>query len=157
VFRWRLPDALFSEGRLYHVVRHPWVEMGVNDTVQCDEGWEPAEELPGMGWVRRVRGVDGPLPGASAELLGVAGGSRVVVELRAHDGPAAGETRVRVAVAETGPERAVIGLTSEVAARDRWSRVEVPLARAAVRGEHLNVNVAVEPGREVAVRRIALS
>jgi hypothetical protein len=64
---------------------------------------------------------------------------------------------VRVAVAETGPERAVIGLTSEVAAHDRWSRVEVPLARAAVRGEHLNVNVAVEPGREVAVRRIALS
>ena len=157
VFRWRMPDALFAEGRLYHVVRHPWVEMGVNDTVQCDEGWEPAEELPGMGWVRRVRGVDGPLPGASAALLGVAGGSRVVVELRAHDGPGAGETRVRVAVAETGPARAVIGLTTETAPRDRWSRIEVPLARAAVRGEHLNVNVAVEPGREVVVRRIALS
>jgi SAM-dependent methyltransferase len=157
VFRWRLPEALFSEGRLYHVLRHPWVEMGVNDTIQCDEGWEQAEELPGMGWVRRIRGVDGPLPGASAALLGVAGGSRVVVELRAHDGPGAGETRVRVAVAETGPARAVIGLTSEVAPRDRWGRVEVPLARAAVRGEHLNVNVAVEPGREVAVRRIALA
>jgi SAM-dependent methyltransferase len=157
VFRWRLPEALFSEGRLYRVLRHPWVEMGVNDTIQCDEGWEPAEELPGMGWVRRVRGVYGPLPGASAALLGVAGGSRVVVELRAHDGSGTGETRVRIAVADTGPARAVIGLTSEVAPRDRWSRVEVPLARAAVPGEHLNVNVAVEPGREVAVRRIALA
>jgi SAM-dependent methyltransferase len=157
VFRWRMPDALFAEGRLYHVVRHPWVEMGVNDMVQCDEGWEPAEELPGMGWVRRVRGVDGPLPGASAALLGVAGGSRVVVELRAHDGPGAVDTRVRVAVAESGPAGAVIGLTSEVAPRDRWSRVEVPLARAALPGEHLTVNVAVEPGREVAVRRIVLS
>jgi SAM-dependent methyltransferase len=155
VFRWRFPDALFSEGRLYHVLRHPWVEMGVNDAIQCDEGWEPPEEVPGTGWVRRVRGVDGPLPGASAGLLGLPGASHVVVEVRAPDG--ASETPVRIAVAETGPARAVIGLTSAVAPSGRWGHVEVALARPAVAGEHLNVNVAVEPGREVAVRKIALA
>ena len=78
----------------------------------------------------------------------------MVVELRARS-PAA-VRRACVAVAETGPERAVIGLTSEVA-RATAGVGRGPAARAAVRGEHLNVNVAVEPGREVAVRRIALS
>src|SRR5262249_55463775 len=43
VFRWRLPDALFAEAHLYRVVRHPWVEVGVNDAIQCGGGWEPAE------------------------------------------------------------------------------------------------------------------
>jgi hypothetical protein len=129
----------------------------VNDTIQCDEGWQPAEELPGLGWVRRVRGTDGPLPGASAALLGVAGGSRVVVELRAADDPGAGESRVRVAVAESDPSRAVIGLAREVAPRDRWGRIEVPLARPSRAREHLHVNVAAEPGRVVAVRRITLA
>src|SRR5262249_54841196 len=58
VFRWRFPQILFTEPNLFRCVRHPWIEMGVNDTIQCGHGWELAEQLPDGGWVRRVRGAD---------------------------------------------------------------------------------------------------
>ena len=46
VFRWRFPQVLFTEPNVYRYVRHPWVEMGVNDTIQCEVGWDPLEQLP---------------------------------------------------------------------------------------------------------------
>jgi hypothetical protein len=87
----------------------------------------------------------------------VAGASRVVVQLRGEGGAPDGATRVRVAVARCDALDTSIGIVSWMARRDCWSDVDVQLVRATVDGEHLLVNVAVEPGEVVAVRRIALS
>jgi SAM-dependent methyltransferase len=157
VFRWHFPQILFTEPNLFRCVRHPWVEVGVNDTIQCEQGWEPAVQLPDGSWVRRVRGVDSPLPGGSATLRGVNGGSRVVVQLRGESRTGDSRTRLRVAVAASDAVDTAIGLVSWMAPHDRWSDVEVQLKRPTVDGEHLLVNVAVEPGEAVVVRRIELS
>jgi len=151
-FRWRFPEALFSEARLYHMVRHPWVEMGVNDAIQCGEGWEPAGDEAGA---RRVRGVDRPLPGGSASVRGRAGAARVRVRLRGEPGAGAGDASVRIAVSDA--THAVLGLDTRTVPRDRWTDVDVPLARAAVADEVLVVNVAVGIGDVAAVQRIALA
>ena len=94
-------------------------------------------------------------------LRGAAGMTRVVITLRATGSVTSDGTRVHIGVARRDAVSGVmdepIGLAAAVAA-DRWSDVEVPLARPAVDGEHLLVNVTVaEPGRAVAVRKIALS
>jgi SAM-dependent methyltransferase len=162
VFRWRFPQVLFTEPSVYRCARHPWVEMGVNDTIQCEVGWEPLEELPDGGWVRRVRGVDAPLPGGSAILRGEARRTRVTIALRAVDGSAGEQTRVRVAVARrdavSGAMDEPIGLVAAMVPSDRWTDLEIPLTRPAADGEHLLVNVTVaDIGRAVAVRRIALT
>jgi SAM-dependent methyltransferase len=157
VFRWRFPPALFTQPNVFRCVRYPWVEIGVNDEIQCDAGWEPAEQLPDGSWVRRVRGIDVPLPGGSAILRGAAGGSRVTVRLRGEGGAVDAGTRVRVGVAPRHAHDAPIGLVSWMAPADRWSDVEVPLTRPVVDGEELLVNVTVEQGRAAAVRCIALS
>jgi SAM-dependent methyltransferase len=162
VFRWRFPQVLFTEPNVYRCVRYPWVEMGVNDAIQCEVGWESLEQLADGTWARRVRGVDSPLPGGSAVLRGAAPGTRVVISLRATDGGAGEQTRVHVAVARrdarSGAMDGSIGFASATIPADRWSDLEVPLTRPAVDGEHLLVNVTVvETGRAVAVRKIALS
>jgi SAM-dependent methyltransferase len=157
VFRWRFPPALFTQPNVFRCVRYPWVEIGVNDEIQCDAGWEPAEQLPDGIWVRRVRGVDSPLPGGSATLRGVDGGSRVVVQLRGEGRADDSGTRVRVAVCPRQAYDAPIGLVWRMAPADRWSDIEVPLTRPVVDGEQLLVNINVDQGGAVAVRRIALS
>jgi SAM-dependent methyltransferase len=162
VFRWQFPQVLFTEPNVYRCARHPWIEIGVNDSIQCDLGWEPLEQLQDGTWVRRVRAADVPLPGGSATLRGIAGGSRVVVQMRGADGASGSPPRVRVAVAHRDPRtRAIgepIGLVGAAVPCDRWSDVEVPLSRPSTADEHLLVNVTVdEPGRAVVVCRIALT
>lgn len=161
VFRWRFPQVLFTEPNVYRCVRYPWVEMGVNDTIQCEVGWEALEQLPDGTWARCVLGVDSPLPGGSAMLRGAAGMTRVVITLRSTGSVTSDGTRVHIGVARRDAVSGVmdepIGLAAAVAA-DRWSDVEIPLSRPAVDGEHLLVNVTVaEPRRAVAVRKIALA
>ena len=154
VFRWRFPLVLFTQPNAYRCARYPWVEMGVNDSIQCDLGWDPPEQLQDGTWVRRVHGVDSPVPGGSVTLRGALGGQRVVVRLRTASDP----TRVRVAVAPRDAVDEPIGLLSTVVPGDGWSDIEVPLTRATVDGERLLVNVTVEePGRAVDVQRIALT
>src|SRR5262245_6441073 len=56
VFRWQFPSMLFTEAGC-RLIRYPWVEMGVNDTIQCNGGgWDSPEQLPDGSWVRRIRG-----------------------------------------------------------------------------------------------------
>ena len=157
IFRWQFPPALFEQSHWYVIVRHPWVEMGANDTIQCGPGWEPVQEVPGgTGWMRRIRWTDDPLPGGSALLRGVAGHRRVVVRLRGERGDAAGRACCRIAVAKRHEPDPLLGYAKVAVSNGDWTEVQVPLVRAAVDGEHLNVNLAVEPGHEVAVQRIAL-
>jgi hypothetical protein len=155
-FRWRFPGILFTAAAgMYRAVRHPWVEMGVNDAIQCDGEWQPLEQQPDGVWVRRVRGSGSVLPGGSAILRGVAGRARVVVTLRGVGADA--ETRVRIVVAARDAWDQPIGLVAPMVRHDGWSDVEVPLTRPAIDREHLVVNVSVDPGREVTVHRIALA
>lgn len=48
-FRWHFPPNLFDNIQFYVLVRHPWMEMGINDEIQCAAGWHAAE----------TRGVEG--------------------------------------------------------------------------------------------------
>ena len=154
VFRWRFPPILFTQPNVYRCARHPWVEMGVNDSIQCDLGWDPPEQIQDGTWVRRVHGVYSPLTGGSVTLRGVAGATRVVVRLRTVRDP----TRVQISVAPRDALDASIGLVSMVVPGDCWSDVEVPLTRTTVDGDRLLVNVTVQDlDRAVDVQRIALA
>src|SRR5262249_22632233 len=42
-FRWAFPASLFDHIELYVLVKYPWLEMGVNDSIQCAFGWSPLE------------------------------------------------------------------------------------------------------------------
>lgn len=156
LFRWRFPPALFGETRMYHLVRHPWVEMGVNDAIQCTEGWgAPVESIDGVP-ARRVRGRDAPLPGGSVSLRGIAGATRVTLALRAVGAAPPGGARVRLAASSAAPAGEVIGFADGVAVPARWTEVAVALSRPVRADEHLTVNVAPAVDHEVAVGRIAL-
>ena len=162
VFRWNFPPMLFTQPSIFRCVRHSWLEMGVNDSIQCDTGWEPPEQLDDGTWARRVRAADVAYPGGSATLRGTAGGTRVVVQMRGAEDASAGPTRVRVSVAHRDPvTRAVgepLGIEGAAVPSDRWSDVEVRLSRPATVDEHVLVNVTVEePGRAVLVRKITLT
>lgn len=157
VFRWRFSDLLFTDAMTYQVARHPWVEMGVNDTIQCEGAWGPAEEQPDGSWVRRVHGGSSLLAGGSAILRGVAGRSCIRIDLRAEVPAADGETRTRIGVVSRAVPGELIGAVFRSDPPDGWVTVDVPLARAATDGEHLVVNMAVGPDQSVAVRRIELT
>ena len=58
-FRWTFPPSLFDNIEYFTLVRYPWMEMGVNDSIQCAEGWHPLEDRGGGGQFRRTRGVLG--------------------------------------------------------------------------------------------------
>jgi SAM-dependent methyltransferase len=55
-FRWHFPTRLFDNIDFYILVRHPWTEMGINDTIQCGEGWFGLATQDGKT-VRSIRGV----------------------------------------------------------------------------------------------------
>src|SRR5262249_48603644 len=110
----------------------------------------------GAGWVRRVRWTDGQLPGASVLLRGAAGCTQILLHIRGERGDDDGHARCSVAVQERGTHGALIGLFWATVPVGGWTDLTVPLARAAVADEHLTVTVAVLPGHEVAVQRVAL-
>ncbi len=157
VFRWQFPELLFASAMPCQVVRYPWVEMGVNDTIQCEGGWGRPETLPDGGWFRRVHGGLSLLAGGSAILRGVAGRAQVSVQLRAETPAPDGETRVRIGVVSRSKPGELIGAVFRSEPPDGWVRVDVPLARAVDDGEHVVVNMAVGPDQSVAVRRIELT
>jgi SAM-dependent methyltransferase len=155
IFRWRFPEVLFEPLTWYELLRHEFVEMGVNDAVQAGPGWEPLETLAnGAGWVRRVRfRAEAPLPGATAHLRGAAGCAEIVLHMRGEHGDG-GRASCSVAVQERGAGGALIGLLWAAVPVGAWTNLTVPLTRPAVAGEPLAVTVAVQPGHEVAVQRV---
>jgi SAM-dependent methyltransferase len=42
-FRWHFPPLLFDNIQFYTLVKYPWVEMGINDSIQCAAGWYALE------------------------------------------------------------------------------------------------------------------
>jgi hypothetical protein len=157
VFRWQFPSMLFTEAQC-RLVRHPWVEMGVNDTIQCNGGgWDSPEQLPDGSWVRRIRG--GPFggEGASVVVRGVAGRSLVRLELQAETPAADGDTRLRIGVIPPGGTAELMACVFRSEPPGQWVTIDVPLNRPAADGEELIVNVLVGPDQSVRVRRIELA
>src|SRR3989304_553871 len=59
-FRWHFPPSLFDNIQFYVLVRYPWMEMGINDSIQCAAGWYPLENGgPPQGELRWVYGAEG--------------------------------------------------------------------------------------------------
>jgi SAM-dependent methyltransferase len=157
VFRWRFSELLFTDAMPYQFARHPWVEMGVNDSIQCEGAWGPAEELSDGSWIRRIHGGGSVLAGGSVILRGIAGRSQVRVDLRAEVPATDGETRMRIGVVSRAAPGELIGAVFRSDPPDGWVAVDIPLVRTVRDGEHLIVNLAVGPDQAVAVRRIALT
>src|SRR5204862_7077023 len=109
IFRWNFPVRLYDHMALYRLIRHPWIEMGVNDSIQCADAWLPPERCAETGeTVRRVDGDDlrsrGLLPFAIAFLRGRADARRLTIRLQARGRPEAsqveGGVRLRSAARE---------------------------------------------------------
>src|SRR5207344_1780470 len=56
-FRWHFPATLFDNIESYALVRYPWMEMALNDSIQCVDGWHPLEKWAEGGGMRWTRGI----------------------------------------------------------------------------------------------------
>jgi SAM-dependent methyltransferase len=156
VFRWRFPEMLFAASEYFRCVRHSWMKVGVNDTIQCEGGWEAPEQLPTGEWVRRLRGLEMLLPGGSTHLRADDGASRLHVRLRGEIGDEAGETGIRIAVAPRNAADSLLAQVHRTVPGGVWTDVEVALSRPLAAGEVLIANIAVTIGQAVLVQRMAL-
>jgi SAM-dependent methyltransferase len=158
VFRWRFPSSLYEHMEMYQLVRHPFLEMGVNDTIQCGPGWLGLEEAAGgEGPVRRINGDyvhANWMDGATGFLRAGGAACGLVVRLRGegNGGRVSGLVRVR----PRHGEEVLARHPFEVDA-GRWVDLSVPLARSTSAGEELEVEIDLAETLEVAVRRIGLA
>lgn len=53
-FRWAFPPDLFDNIQFYTLVRYPWMEMGINDTIQTAAGWGALETAPDGRSIRSI-------------------------------------------------------------------------------------------------------
>jgi SAM-dependent methyltransferase len=158
-FRWYFPPRLFDHMTLYHLYRDPFVEMGINDAIQCAGGWLPLEDgTEAGGPVRRVNGEAlnaSWLEYATALLRGRAGATRMALRVKGL-GPGPG-TDVPIQLTLRGaatPDR-VLADRRVVLPHGAWTETAVRVA-APAEGEQLELRVGVPRGCDLAVRRIAL-
>jgi len=155
-FHWRFPPALFGHLETYCLVRHPFMEVGVNDAIQCGAGWRSGVETTDRGAARRLHTEWLEQVGPSiAYLRGMRDGARVLVRLRAG---AAGSDRMvagTVTVTVKGGGGAPLAERCFELRSGEWQDVAVRLARPTAEREELEVRLAV--GRaDVVVQRIWL-
>jgi hypothetical protein len=138
-FRWSFPSALYDQTDLYVVVREPWVEMGVNDSIQCAAGWgalDPGRD--GQGARRWTRGAAQVLlkcpPGATAV--------RLECFAPAADGADALVVRVIVRHRWRWPVDPMNVYADEVVrvTRGAWCTLTVPV-RSPRQGDEVEVNI----------------
>jgi SAM-dependent methyltransferase len=138
-FRWHFPPNLFDHIDLYRLVREPYVEMGVNDEIQCDSGWSPLESWgPEGAGVRRVHGT------AKAWLKAPDGAASVAVEMTATAGRTPGTISAHVTVRGRGGQ--VYADAVRQVARGGWQTIEVPLDARPLAGDEIEVSIDVDAG-----------
>lgn len=137
-FRWHFPTRLFDNIDFYILVRHPWMEMGVNDTIQCGEGWFGTETLDGKT-VRRIRGV------AQGFLKSQSGNLTFHVELFAPSGSAPLRAQVIVWDRWLGrPKIENVYVDSTVPLeRGRWQTVDLPLGVHPLADDEIEIRIAI--------------
>lgn len=157
MFRWRFPASLFDQMELFHLARHPYVQMGSNDTIQCVHGWHAAAEDWGErgGWVRRVQGKANAFLRAPERAGAV--GVEVFVPAREESVPVAARLIARDRWVGTNPEFEGTFLDVPIELEPgSWQTVERSLQprRLPAPGSDVEVLVELPPG--TAVRRIWL-
>ena len=166
-FRWNFPTSLFAHIGLYVLVRHPWLEMGINDSIQCAFGWHALETDPGDH--RERRWIDG-----AGQVLLRAPERTSKVGLECFAGAAAGAEPLTVRVLVRHRRRwyqdpaSIYAEAVVQVARGAWRTLIVDIPRQPPAGEEIEVNIApdadalsapalaVLPARErgLAVRRV---
>jgi SAM-dependent methyltransferase len=142
-FRWQFPASLFDNIQFYVLVRHPWVEMGINDVIQCAAGWYPVEKSTGRaGEMRWTHGVGQAFLKTPAhpsrlrlEVLVTQGESRPsTIHARAHDRW----------LGKVDPNHVYVDASAPLAPGG-WQSVELPLRRFPNLGDELEVLISTEP------------
>jgi SAM-dependent methyltransferase len=140
-FRWHFPPFLFDNIQFYVLVRHPWVEMGINHEIQTAAGWYPCEPRgAGGGEMRWTHGV------GQAFLKTPPRPTKLVAEVYVReDGPETLHVRAHDRwLGKVDPNHVYVddGAALE---RGRWRRVEFPLRRLPNPGDELEVMFCHEP------------
>jgi SAM-dependent methyltransferase len=152
-FRWHFPPGLFDNIQFYTLVKYPWMEMGLNDSIQCAAGWYPLER-GGAGEERRwIQGEEG-----QGFLKTPPGVATFVAEVFASAAPAAGPLRVRCVVwdrwlGRVRTENVYVDAESSVE-RGRWVKIQLPLGqRRPNPGDEVEVKIQpdLEAGRSPAL------
>jgi SAM-dependent methyltransferase len=166
-FRWHFPSGLFDNTQFYVLVRYPWMEMGINDAIQCAAGWYPPERRTAdEGWMRWVSGDEG-----QAFLKTPADVSKFGLEVFA---PAASDSPVSVRaivwdrwLGRVNRENVYVEQAVPLQ-RGQWQRFELPLQRFPRAGDEVEVKIslissdapvdapgiACERGRGLAVHKV---
>jgi hypothetical protein len=137
-FRWHFPTRLFDNIDFYILVRHPWMEMGINDTIQCGEGWFGTETHEGKS-VRRIRGV------AQGFLKSQPGNLAFHLELHAPAGTTPLNLQVIVWDRWLGrPKAENVYVDATVALEPgRWQTIDLPLGRHPRPDDEIEIRLAI--------------
>jgi len=156
-FRWTFPPNLFDNIQFYTYVRYPWMEMGINDSIQCAAGWYPLERGADGHELRWIAGAEGQGFLKTPPKLASFG-----AEVLAPAAPAATSARVRVVVWDRWLGRVNadnVYVDSEVTIeRGGWRQIELPVVgRGPLPGDEVEVKIQPESPSErergLAVRR----
>jgi SAM-dependent methyltransferase len=143
-FRWYFPPNLFDNTQFYVLVRYPWMEMGINDAIQCAAGWHAPERRDAAeGWMRWVSGEEGQAflkTPAEVSKFGlnvyapVAPDSPLSVRAIVWDRWLGRVNRENVYVEQAVPLE-----------RGRWQHFEFPLQRFPRAGDEVEVKISLIP------------
>lgn len=163
-FRWHFPTGLFDNLQFFVLVRHPWMEAGYNDSIQCGAGWFPAAEPP-EDHQRWIQGDEG-----QAFLRTPPGATTFGLEAFAAPLAGGGELELRAVVADrwlgAGAPDHVYADAPVRLRRGAWQRIELPLRRAPKPADEVTVRLRLDPAaapgppesaRRVAVRKLWLT
>jgi len=149
-FRWNFPPDLFDNMQFFTLVRHPWMEMGINDTIQTADGWHDLEhgaDGRALRWTRGERG--------QAFLKTPRGATHVGLEVYAAPGADAPPATVRLVLwdrwlGRVRAENVYVDSARQIE-RGRWSTLVFPIGP-----HHPNagdeVEVMIHPGEPAAER-----
>ena len=156
-FRWHFPPNLFDNIQFYTYVRYPWMEMGINDSIQCAAGWYPLERNADGVELRWIAGAEGQGFLKTPPNL-VSFGAEVLAPAL----PGTTSARVRVVVwdrwlGRVTPENVYVDSEATIA-RGGWQRIELPIiGRGPLPGDEVEVKIQPESPSErergLAVRR----
>jgi SAM-dependent methyltransferase len=141
-FRWGFPPTLFDNVESFALVRYPWMEVGINDAIQCVDGWYPPER-------DRDRTVRWTRAGGGQVFLKTPARPRVLrVNCFAQKGAPDAALPVRITVWDRWLGRVdphcVYQDTTVSITRGEWTQLEIPL-----RSEHMHAGNEVEVRFEV--------
>jgi SAM-dependent methyltransferase len=140
-FRWHFPPFLFDNIQFFVLVRHPWLEMGINHEIQTAAGWYPCEpRREGGGEMRWTHGVGQAFLKTPPRVDKIAadvyvrddGPSRI--HIRAHDRW----------LGKVDPNHVYVDASAPLE-RGRWQRVELLFGRRPNPGDELEVMLCGEP------------